>query len=276
MSEAYRDERASLSSLMLNWLSRIFHRPIDPLSVAQLDILRREVPFYSDLSNTHRELLHSRIALFLDQTPFEGCKGLTLTESMRLIVAAYACLLRLGHADDRYPDLRRVLIYPDDYLVPVKDADEAGIVTETDEWRSGESWQTGIVILSWREIQYDLRDSRDRKRGYEPHLYPARNLILHEFAHQLDFSYGLTSGIDEETGEPLADGSWNEALSDAYIRLDRDPANRRRPALDDYGAESPAELFAVAIESFFETPEELMRQYPELYAELLAFFNVEG
>jgi Mlc titration factor MtfA (ptsG expression regulator) len=254
---------------MPSFLSRLFRRrPPPALSEAQRAFLAAEVPFVAGLPPESRALLEARIPDFLDRTPFEGCDGLAVTEAMRLHVAAQACRLRLGHDDPRYPDLRRVLLYPDDFRVPMRDADEAGIVTEGTEWRSGESWQTGYVVLSWREILYDLRDARDRQRGYQPHLYPARNLVLHEFAHQLDYSYDLTSGIDPDSGEAIKPGPWNEALSDAYIRLDRDPPNRRRPALDDYGAEAPAELFAVAVESYFETPDELKRQYPELHAAL--------
>jgi len=256
---------------MTRFLTRLFRRrrSIHPLTEAQRAWLAAEVPFVAGLSPESRALLEARIPEFLASTPFEGCDGLDITEAMRLHIAAQACRLRLGHEDPRYPDLRRILLYPDDFRVPLRDADEAGIVSEGTEWRSGESWQTGYVVLSWREILYDLRDARDRLRGvYSPHLYPARNLVLHEFAHQLDFSYDLTSGIDPDTGEAIKPGDWTEALSEAYIRLDRGPANRRRPALDDYGAEAPAELFAVAAESYFETPSELKRQYPKLHAAL--------
>ena len=256
--------------MMPPFLSRLFRRrrPAEPLTEVQRAWLAAEIPFVGGLSPEERTLLEVRIPAFLAETPFEGCDGLELTEAMRLHIAAQACRLRLGHEDPRYPDLRRVLLYPDDFRVPLRDADEDGIVSEGTEWRSGESWQTGYVVLSWREILYDLRDARERLRGYQPHLYPARNLVIHEFAHQLDYSYDLTSCIDPDSGEALKPGPWNEALSDAYIRLDRGPANRRRPAIDDYGAEAPAELFAVAAESYFETPDELKRQYPKLHAAL--------
>ena len=259
---------------------RFFRRrpPAEPLSDAQKQILSQEVPFYDRLAEDSRARLDERIPVFLAQTRFEGCGGLALTEPMRLLIAAEACRLRLGHEDPVYPDLRGVLVYPDDFLVPVSDPDESGVVSEGVEWRSGESWQTGSVVLSWREIRFDVRDSRARQRGQSrPGLYPARNLILHEFAHQLDYSYHLSTGIDADTGEALAPSALNAVLSDAYRRLWRGPENRRRPALDDYGAESPAELFAVAVESYFETPAELRRQYPELHAQVgLLLGAIEG
>lgn len=243
-------------------------REVAPLSDSQRVILRADVPFYDTMPEAARRQLDERIPMFLATTRFEGCDGLAVTEPMRLLIAAEACRLRLGHDDPVYPDLRSVLIYPDDFLVPLSGLDASGVVTEGVEWRSGESWQTGNVVLSWREILFDIRDSRARRRRLNrPGLFPARNLILHEFAHQLDFSYDLSTGIDPDTGEVLHPTPFNQALSEAYVRLWNAPG-RRRPALDDYGAESPAELFAVAVESFFETPEELRRQYPALHAEL--------
>lgn len=253
---------------MLTRLLSFFRRPAPRLSDEHRAWVEADIPFVPDMPPDLRDRLLARIPLFLNRYPFEGCNGLILTDEMRLTVAAYACRLRIGHDDDRYPDLTRILIYPDDYLVPVKDADEIGIVTETDEWRSGESWQAGIVILSWREIRQDLADARRK-----PHPMPARNLILHEFAHQLDFSYDLTSGIDPDTGETTRTDALTRAMAEAYIRLS-EIDDARIPALDSYGAEAPAELFAVAVEAFFETPVPLRKQYPGLYAELFAFFNL--
>jgi Mlc titration factor MtfA (ptsG expression regulator) len=96
---------------------------------------------------------------------------------------------------------------------------------------------------------------------------------LHEFAHQLDFSYDLTSGIDPDSGEAIRRDAWTKTLAKAYRRLDKSLGNSRSSALDDYGAEAPAELFAVAIEAYFETPSPLKQQYPELYAQIDTFLN---
>lgn len=274
------NQRQPARTLMpLNLFDRLFRRrrPIEPLSQVQREILLAEVPFYGALAQETRARLDERIPVFLAATRFEGCNGLELTEAMRLLIAAEACRLRLGHDEPGYPDLRGVLLYPDDFLVPMGEPDESGVVTEGVEWRSGESWQTGSVVLSWREIRYDVADARARRRGQNrPGLFPARNLVLHEFAHQLDFSYGLSTGIDPDTGEAHSRTPWTLALSEAYTSLWKGPVSRRRPALDDYGAESPAELFAVAVESFFETPDELRRQYPALHEQLEALLGGEG
>lgn len=254
---------------MLRFFRRLFRRrPAPILSPDQTAMIADWMPFVSKLDPDQRELLHQRMVLFLDEYPMEGCRGLQITEAMRLIVAAQACRLRLGHDEWTFPDLKRILIYPDDFRVNVSDSDEFGIVHESAEWRSGESWQTGYVVLSWQEIGIDLTDARRK-----PRLLPARNLILHEFAHQLDFSYDLTSGIDPDSGEAIRRDAWTKTLAKAYRRLDKASYTPRSSALDDYGAEAPAELFAVAIEAYFETPSPLKQQYPELFAELDAFLK---
>ncbi len=43
--------------------------------------------------------------------------------------------------------------------------------------------------------------------------------------------------------------------------------------LDPYGAESPAEFFAVMSEAFFETPDTLHDQYPEVYRQLQRYYR---
>lgn len=253
---------------MLRFLTRLFRHQAPDLTPDQTGMIADWMPFVSKLDSAQRARLHQRMALFLEKYPFEGCKGLQITEAMRLIVATQACRIRLGHDEWTFPDLKRILIYPDDFKVPMNDADAHGIVHEGDEWRSGESWQSGYVILSWREIGVDLAEARRK-----PRLLPARNLILHEFAHQLDFSYDLTSGIDPDSGEAIRRDAWTKTLANAYRRLDKASYTPRSSALDDYGAEAPAELFAVAIEAYFETPSPLKQQYPELFTQLETFLN---
>ena len=54
-------------------------------------------------------------------------------------------------------------------------------------------------------------------------------------------------------------------------RIDRGESG----GLDDYGAESPSEFFAVVTEAFFERPGLLTTQHPRLYEELKRFYNVD-
>jgi MtfA peptidase len=262
-------------------------------------VLEKEMAMYNRLPAALAQRLNGRVAEFLGKVRMEGCGGLELTDRMKVVIAGYACLLRLGHDEGVFPDLSTVLVYPDDFLVPVGSDNELGAVSEGMEWRAGESWPLGAVVLSWKEIERDLRSLRR----------PARNLVLHEFAHQLDASFRLSDGVDADSGEALMDGVWHRVLARAYrglaglpeagrgkrrgwsrrvglnqgdkagsqINVGQKPqlsAQQSRSVLDPYGAENPAELFAVATESFFLDPVAFRRSDPEFYSQLAEFYNV--
>ena len=56
-------------------------------------------------------------------------------------------------------------------------------------------------------------------------------------------------------------------------RLVRAAEEGRSSILDDYGATSPAEFFAVSTECFFEQPERLLRRHPRLYDMLRTLYG---
>ncbi|MDZ7694744.1 MAG: M90 family metallopeptidase [Balneolaceae bacterium] len=228
--------------------------------------LNDRVPFYPGLSAEIREKLHRRMIVFLDEKLFEGCGGLELTEKMRLVVAAHACLLILEEPSDYYSGLSSILIYPKDYVAPVYEVAPGGVVTEGWEPRSGESWSPGIIVLSWDDVRRDLRNPSD-----------GRNLVWHEFAHQLDYRYGLSAGIDPEgtVEHGSEEDEWTTTLSAAYQRLRRKARRREQDVLDHYGSVSPAECFAVATECFLEKPRLLQKQYPGLYRGLETFYGFD-
>jgi Mlc titration factor MtfA (ptsG expression regulator) len=182
-----------------------------------------------------------------------------LTDKMRLTIAAHAALLLLGRETDYYPDLVSVLVYPSAYRAPMAE-EHGGIVTEGEEDRFGESWQQGVVVLAWDEARAGARD-----------LHDGENVILHEFAHQLDTEDGAADGVPvlEQRGDYAA---WARALRPEYERLRRAPDES---VLDAYGAEDPAEFFAVATEAFFERGAELRERHPALYAELSRFYRLD-
>ena len=113
----------------------------------------------------------------------------------------------------------------------------------------GESWTSGVVVLSWHDVQAGASDIHD-----------GQNLVLHEFAHQLDREDGAINGTPllEQRSQYLA---WGRVLNAEYERLIRDSRLGRSTVLDDYGATDPAEFFAVATECFFEKPR-VLRETP--------------
>lgn len=215
--------------------------------------LFRIAPLCKRLPSALREGWEGKVKLFLAEKTFVGCQGLEVTEELRLAVAGQACLLLAGRNDlDVFPDLTTIYLHPTTYVRRDEWALEGGAsIREEGVAFDGESWDQGAVVLSARAV----REGSRRMDGF--------NVVLHEFAHQFDALDGTTDGCP-----PLPPGlraEWAKTMLfeyDALVRADRKGVET---FLDPYGAESPAEFFAVAVESFFELPLDLREEHPEMH-----------
>jgi len=232
----------------------------DPVPDAWAGIVERNVPLARDLTSEEGERLLRLVRVFLADKHFEGCGGLTLTEEMKVTIAAGACLLLLHLDGPCYPTLRTVLVYPQAFVPKRARLHTADGIAEPRAPLLGESWGDGVVVISWDDT---LKGGRDPADGV--------NVVLHEFAHQLDDEDGHADGAPLLSGGTLR--TWGRVLSDEYARLQQDAAADRASVLDPYGAENKAEFFAVATETFFEKPVQLERDHPELYAQLKQFYR---
>jgi Mlc titration factor MtfA (ptsG expression regulator) len=201
--------------------------------------------------------------ILLEEKHFEGCGGLELTGDMPLLICCQAALLQLHPEADYFPGLDSILIYPEAFVVRHAVEDEHGIVSEEPDELAGESWQQGSVILSWQDI---LDETAEPEAGY--------NVVLHEFAHQLDEQSGHADGVPLLAAPGLS-GRWADAFTRAYDRHRRSLRRRGEVLFDDNAAESPAEFFATAVELFFTLPRDLRHEFGDLYAVLAEHFAVD-
>lgn len=198
--------------------------------------------------------------VFLDEKRFEGCLGFQVTDEVRVTIAAYACLLLLHLDRNYYPRLRTVLIYPAAY--EARTTLYHGYIQEDGvDVRIGESWPEGRVVLSWMDVKDGIRG-----RG------GGENVVLHEFAHQLDEESGEGNGTPV-LPDRAARHAWVEVFEREYQVLVAAVAEKRTTFLDAYGAENPAEFFAIATEHFFGESRQLRRRHADLYAQLKTFYR---
>jgi MtfA peptidase len=231
-----------------------------PLSAEDRRILQESMPLYNRLPADLRTALEGRLQVFLAEKRLEGCNGLVVTHEMGLVVAAHACLLQLGQTQpDYYPSLSAVLLYPSAFLVR---RNVPGVM-EWSEARSGEAWRRGEVIVSW-----------DTARDGAANPWDGRNVILHEFAHQVDFMSGLTDALMlASPPKPFKD--WAAVLNARYQEL-ADAVEADLPTvLHEYAATNPTEFFAVATETFFERPADLREAWPDLYERLAWWYKLD-
>jgi len=223
-------------------------------------IVAHNVPLARSLTPDERARLLRLVQVFLADKHFEGCGGLTLTEEMKVTIAAGACLLLLHLEGPCYPTLRTVLVYPHGFVPTLASPPRTGEIAQPPVPEMGESWRDGVVVISWDDTVRGARNPAD-----------GENVVLHEFAHQLDAEDGVTDGVPMLA--PGALRTWGRVLSAEYERLRQDAAHDRPSALDSYGASNRAEFFAVATETFFEKPDQLEREHPELYGQLQQFYR---
>lgn len=239
---------------------RLRRRPFPP---AWSRILRAYVPYFQRLPADLQIQLKQHMQVFIGEKVFVGCNGLAVTDAMRVSIAALACLLILNRRTDYYPGLRQILIYPGAFIVDKSATDEAGVLHQQRQVLAGESWTEGQVILSWDDV---LRSAAVVDDGY--------NVVIHEFAHQLDQESGYANGAPRLTGHSGYQ-RWSQIFNDEFERL-RERTDSGQPSLlDDYAATDPAEFFAVLSEVFFEQPQHLAVEHPSLYEELNRFYCVD-
>lgn len=234
-----------------------------PLSESSVAVLEEHVPVYRRLPADLRPKLHSYMQEFMATKVFEACGDLEeITDEMRLLVAGQACLLLLNDRNGCFDALGSILLYPNAYRTRESLYGEAGFDGENDV-RLGESWDTGSIVLSWHHVRHGASNDRD-----------GHNVVIHEFAHQLDQIDGWADGLPVLKKRSLYP-EWQRVFSAAYERHVQRTEDGRRTVMDSYGATNPAEFFAVATETFFEKPRVLKKKYAELYDQLATFYALD-
>ena len=233
-----------------------------PVSKAWREILERNLGVFRRLSTEDQKELLGHTQVFLAEKTFEGAGGLVLTDEIRVTIAGQACLLLLHRDTDYYPDLVTIIVYPSGYVADEDRHIGGGIWEEGGEDRLGHTGQRlGALVLAWDAVRRGAADPTD-----------GVNLVLHEFAHQLDFENQSSDGTPslETRGDYKI---WGKVMSREFEAL-RDALEAGEDTfLDDYGATNPAEFFAVITEAFFERPRALKRNHPALFMQLQRFYQ---
>jgi len=233
-----------------------------PVPAAWRRILERNLPVFNRLSAADQSELLGHTQVFLAEKYFEGAGGLELTDEIRVTIAGQACLLLLHRATDYYPELITVIVYPSGYTAHEDRHIGGGIWEEGGEDRLGHTGQRlSALVLAWDAVRHGAAEPDD-----------GQNLVLHEFAHQLDFENQSSDGTPAlaTTGDYRA---WGRVMSAEFNALRRASYAGEPTLLDEYGATNPAEFFAVITEAFFERPRALKRRHPQLYAQLQRFYR---
>src|SRR5262245_36944171 len=247
--------------MIFSWFARRRRAKIlaEPFPPEWLEYLERNVPLYTQLSATEKAHLPAELRILVAEKQWEGCGGLVMTDEIKVTIAAQAALLLLGIRHDYFARVMSILVYPSGFRSPEGWRRADGVV-DMNAGALGEAWYDGPIVLAWDSV---LSGARDPKDGH--------NVVLHEFAHQLDYLDGVADGTP-----PLRNRAqyrkWHDVMTAEYDRLRRESAEGHPKVLDSYGATNEAEFFAVATECFFEKPIQLTRYHPQLYDLLAEYY----
>jgi MtfA peptidase len=216
-------------------------------------ILRARVPFYRHLTADETRRFERKLQVFARTKPFSGANGMVITDEVKVVVAAAAARLVMNLPGEHYSRLNEIVIYPSHY----KHKDKQGVTV------LGEAFGPGVVVLSYRAVLQGLSNPHD-----------GHDTASHEFAHALDAADGAFDGTPElESVE--AYGPFASVMTRSFNKLSAKVGRKQPDLLREYGATNEAEFFAVATETFFEKPEQLLRREPALYAVLAAFYRAD-
>lgn len=226
-------------------------------------IIKRRMPYFKQMPADLQLQLKKHIQVFIAEKQFAGYQGIQINDDIKVTVAAQACLLLLNRKTDYYPKLNTIVLYPGAFIKNQAATDTIGVHSEQSTVLLGESWDFGKVILSWEHTVEGANEPND-----------GANVVIHEFAHQLDQENGTANGA------PILgkDGNykcWSTVFDQEYQQLKQQTHHNEPSLLDSYGATNPAEFFAVASEVFFEQSKLLFDQHRGLYLQLKSYYQVD-
>lgn len=235
---------------------------LQPFSEKWKQLLEENCPLYRLLPEELKNQLQGLVNVFLVEKTFIGCRGQIITDQVKITIASQACMLLLNRQTKLYPRLNTIYVYPQTYVVD-STHHEDGLVVEDKDIRLGESWHNGPIIIAWDNVAHTARS-----------VNHGHNVVMHEFAHQLDQEDGVIDGA------PLLDSAssyktWANVLGAEYKKLCDSLYAHHHSVLDPYGATNPAEFFAVATEAFFEKPCQLLKHHPRLYEEFKNYYKLD-
>ncbi|CAB4859394.1 unannotated protein [freshwater metagenome] len=206
-----------------------------------------------------RDRLEAMTKVFIADKRWEAANGFRLTDEMRVLIAAQACLLVLNLDVDYYRGVGSIIVHPTTVVLSGPRAtDTSGIVSSGAFPVQGQAQYDGPVTIAWDAVSFEAR-------------HPGRsgNVVLHEFAHKLDMLDGTVDGTP-----PLVDAQsrqrWIQVCTSEYEALQAGTAGS---LIRDYGTVNPGEFFAVATEVFFCQPLEMRAEKPDLYGVLAGFYR---
>jgi len=220
-----------------------------PFPPAWLAVLEQRVAFYRRLTPAAQARFRDDVAIFLAEQRIFGPQQSEVPEDIRVLIAAAAAMLGHGRPGWEWPTTRDIIVHVTNFNEDYEPGDHHGI--------AGMVHAQGPMLLSRKQVRFGFKKS------------DGTNVALHELAHVIDLADGFADGAPGVWG---ALPGWDALVRQRLKRVRRGGA---QAPLRAYAGTNEAELFAVAVEAFFETPDKLRARDPELFERLTRLFNLD-
>jgi hypothetical protein len=252
--------------MIFSWWTKRRRKKIlkKPFPKKWLGLIESCMPYYSFLSEDEQRELRNLIQIFIAEKDWLGGDELLITDEIKLIIAAHACILILKIPHDYYSNVVSIIVYPTTVYTPAPPMNIFGdptIPVFDSVPVLGAAHYRGPLILVWNSIK---REIRHPERGH--------NVIFHEFAHKLDMMDGYADGTPPLMDKESYD-EWARVCTIEFESLKESIHRNQATLLDPYGATNEAEFFAVVTELFFTKPKEMKDQHSRLYELMSQFYN---
>ncbi len=227
-----------------------FHLRI--LKFNQLEILEKQFSFYSKLDNKHKRYFEHRVASFIKDKTFVGREGIIVTDEVKVLISATACMLTFGFRNYSIKLIKYIIIYPKEFYS-----------TSNNNYHKGEiNPQLNILALSWKDFKEGFEDKTDNI-----------NLGIHEFTHAIH----LNSLNRRDVNSLIFRSSFKELMG-VLSQKEQKKKLLESHYLRNYAYTNQFEFLAVIIEHFIETPHEFKSKFPQIYSKIkqMLNFNLSG
>ncbi len=226
-------------------------------------VLKRNVRHYERLSPDERAKLRDIARVIVDEKEWEGCGGIiVVTDEMKVTIAAQAALMLIGIKHDYFARVPSIVVYPNSFRTPVQDDGwEDDFLSDT--VAEGQAVYRGPVIVGWEHV---LAEGRDPTGGM--------NVVLHEFAHQLDYLDDTINGTPP-FDDPALEARWVSVMQAAFEVHKQDLARGVETFFTEHAGDNETEFFADATEAFYCRPADLIAENAAIYELFKAYFRVD-
>ncbi len=216
------------------------------------ELLTEYVKFYRQLDEKGKEMFDKRIEHFLSAVKITGINAV-VEDLDRLLIAAGAIIPVYSITDWQYINLHEVLVYPGPFNT---DFDQEGTDRHIAGMVGSGALQHVMIITKW-QLRQGFINSND-----------AHNTAIHEFAHLIDKMDGTMDGVPEIILERKYVKQWKQMMENTIWQMKNYGSD-----IDMYGATNTTEFFAVISEYFFEQPDLLKANHPDLYKMLVRIYK---